>query len=54
MQNVTIPEDVEKTPAGPGGNGFVILDMQADSMVGSDGEIYVRQNGVVSLAPEVE
>jgi len=49
-----IPEDVEKTPAGPDGNGFVFLDVQADSMVGSDGETYVRQNGVITLAPEVE
>ena len=54
MQNVTVPEDVEKTPAGPDGNGFVFMDVQTDSMVGSDGEIYVRQNGVITIAPEVE
>ena len=54
MQDQTIPADVENTPAGPGGNGFVVHDIQADTMVGSDGEIYRRENGIITIAPEVE
>jgi hypothetical protein len=49
-----IPADVENTPAGPDGNGFLALGIHASSIVGSDGNIYVRRNGVVSIAPEEE
>jgi hypothetical protein len=47
-----VPEDVKETPAGPNGNGFVCIDTVFQHIVGSDGEIYTRKNGVVSLSPE--
>ena len=46
-----IPKDVVDTPAGPDGDGFVVLDILASAIVGSDGECYVRKNGVISVAP---
>ena len=50
--NVIIPKDVQETPAGPDGNGFLILDILASSIVGLDGEIYTRKNGKIFIAPE--
>ncbi len=53
-QATAIPVDVTNAPAGPDGNGFLWMDVSVSSMVGSDGNIYIRKNGVVSLAPEDE
>jgi len=53
-QATEIPEDVTSTPAGPDGNGFLVLGVHAQAIVGSDGDIYERKDGVVSLAPELE
>ena len=52
MQTITVPENVKKTPAGPGGNGFVALGLYADSIVGDDGEVYTRKNGEITVASD--
>jgi len=52
MNATTIPEDVTNTPAGPNNNGFIVLDIFASSIVGSDGECYTRKNGIVTIASE--
>lgn len=52
MQTNTIPDDVTNTPAGPNDSGFIVLGVLASSVVGSDGECYIRTNGVISVAPD--
>lgn len=49
-----IPEDVLNTPADPDGDGFLTMGIYAPSILGSDGRLYVRKNGVVSLDTEFE
>jgi hypothetical protein len=53
-QATAIPEDVTNTPAGPDGNGFLALGVQFESLLGSDDNFYVRENGVISLASETD
>lgn len=49
-----IPVDVSERPSGPDGNGFMFGDIYADSVVGSDGEVYTRRKGIASLDLEPE
>ncbi len=51
-QDTEIPEDVQNAPAGPEGNGFVAFGVVAQSIVGSDGKIYERKDGKISITPE--
>jgi hypothetical protein len=53
-QNAEIPDDVQNTPAGPDGNGFVVLGAVSQFIVGLDGKIYVRKDGRIVVAPESE
>jgi len=52
MINENIPDEVVNTPAGPDGDGFVVLDVQSSSVVGPDGECYTRKKGVITVTPE--
>lgn len=52
-QDTEIPEDVQNTPAGPDGNGFLVLGVPAPFIVGSDGNIYTRENGEISIVPDI-
>lgn len=52
MKTTNILDDVKNTPVAPDGDGFLILGIQAESVVGSDGNVYTRRNGIISIADE--
>lgn len=51
-QKIEIPDDVLEAPIGPDGYGFVVLGIQTTSIVGSDGKIYTRKGGKISVMSE--
>lgn len=54
MSDQAIPQDVLDTPANPDGDGFIQLDVWSSSMIGSDGLIYTRTNGVIHVDGDAE
>jgi hypothetical protein len=53
--DLVISEEVASAPADENGNGFVVFgDVWSESIVGDDGNIYIRKNGKITIEPSDE